>query len=227
MLINDLKSNKTMNYKALIPFSGGIDSTAGLYLTLTQNPDQHFLVFKVNLINGECASRTVKEEQAVNNILDALRRMGIQNFTFKRLSFDYSQLGSPPIWDSEAVNFAAATCLRAHPEISEMVEGAIADDYLQEGFQERLDQIEKILYLVSKRSKEDLKIVFPLKNMLKYEVMKAMPPDILKLTWSCRYPEGAANWELKRCHKCSTCETIDQVLEKHPNEFNFLKESWL
>jgi 7-cyano-7-deazaguanine synthase in queuosine biosynthesis len=216
-----------MNYKALIPFSGGIDSTAGLYLTLTQNPNQDFLVFKVNLINGECASRTVKEEQAVNNILDELRRMGIQNFTFKRLSFDYSQLGAPPIWDSEAVNFAAATCLRAHPEISEMIEGAIADDYLQEGFQERLNQIEKILYLVSNRNKETLKIVFPLKNKLKHEVMKAIPPNILKLTWSCRYPEGTANWELKRCHKCSTCKTIDKVLEKHPKEFDFLKETWL
>lgn len=216
-----------MNYKALIPFSGGIDSTAGLYLTLTQNPDHHFLVFKVNLINGECASRTVKEEQAVNNILDELRGMGIQNFTFKRLSFDYSQLGPPPIWDSEAVNFAAATCLRAYPKISEMVEGAIADDYLQEGFQERLDQIEKILYLVSERNKETLKIVFPLKDMFKYEVMKSIPPNILKLTWSCRYPEGAANWELKRCHKCSTCKTIDNALEKHPNEFDFLKKNWL
>ncbi|BDS10004.1 7-cyano-7-deazaguanine synthase [Aureispira anguillae] len=210
-----------MKYRGIIPFSGGIDSTAGLYLTLTQHPNDQFLVFKVNLINGECASRTVKEEQAVNAILDELRKMGICNFTFRRLSFDYSQLGPPPIWDSEAVNFAAATCLRAHPEIYELIEGAIADDYLQEGFQDRLDQIEKILYLVSERTKENLKIVFPLKEMPKYEVMKAIPPAILALTWSCRYPEGAANWELKRCHKCSTCLIIDEVLQKHPNEFEY------
>lgn len=215
-----------MSYKGIIPFSGGIDSTAGLYLTLTNNPDKQYLVFKVNLINGECASRTVKEEQAVNAILDELRTMGIHNFTFRRLSFDYSQLGSPPIWDSEAVNFAAATCLRAYPEIQEFVEGAIADDYLQEGFQDRLDQIEKILYLVSERTKDTLKIVFPLKEMTKYEVMKTMPLSILKLTWSCRYPEGAANWELKRCHKCSTCIIIDKVLEKHPNEFEYLRLNW-
>lgn len=215
-----------MKYKGIIPFSGGIDSTAGLYLTLTQNPNEQFLVFKVNLINGECASRTVKEEQAVNAILDELRTMGIRNFTFRRLSFDYSQLGPPPIWDSEAVNFAAATCLRAHPEIQEFVEGAIADDYLQEGFQDRLDQIEKILYLVSERTKENLKIVFPLKDMSKYAVMKAVPPSILNLTWSCRYPEGAANWELKRCHKCSTCTIIDKVVEKHPNEFEYLRLNW-
>ncbi|MGH1337996.1 MAG: 7-cyano-7-deazaguanine synthase [Aureispira sp.] len=209
----------TSNYRGLIPFSGGIDSTAGLYHTLTHYPNDHFLVFKVILINGECGSRTVKEEQAVNAILDALRARGIHNFTYRRLSFDYSQLGPPPIWDSEAVNFAAATCLRAHPEIYEMVEGAIYDDYLQEGFQERLEQIEKILYLVGERTRENFRILFPLKDWNKYQVMKSVPSEILNLTWSCRYPEGAAQWALKRCHKCSTCITIDQVLEKHPTAF--------
>ncbi len=207
------------NYRAIIPFSGGIDSTAGLYHTLTTYPNDHFLVFKVVLINGECGSRSVKEEQAVNAILERLRALGIQNFTYRRLSFDYSQLGPPPIWDSEAVNFAAATCLRAHPEIYELVEGAIYDDYLQQGFQERLTQIEKILYLVSERSKENLTIVFPLRDWDKYRVMQSLPPDILNLTWSCRYPEGAAQWELKRCHKCSTCITIDQVLQIYPEAF--------
>jgi 7-cyano-7-deazaguanine synthase in queuosine biosynthesis len=211
-----------MKFKGIIPFSGGIDSTAGLYLTLSQRPDEHFLVFKVNIINGESGSRVVKEEQAVNNILDEIRRMGINNFTYKRMSFDYSMLGSPPLWDSEAVNFAAATCIRAYPEIDEFIEGAIGDDYLQDGFQDRLDQIAKILYLVSEKTPDTLKIVFPLKDMMKYKVMKSMPPEILKLTWSCRYPEGTdswENWDLQRCHRCSTCVTIDGALKAHPNEF--------
>lgn len=123
-----------MNFKGIIPFSGGIDSTAALYLTLTQNPNKQYLVFKVLLVNGENGRRTVKEEQAVLAILDALRNRGIQNFTYRRLSYEYSQLGPPHIWDSEAVNFAAATCIRAYPSIDEIVEGAIADDYLQDGF---------------------------------------------------------------------------------------------
>lgn len=212
------------DFNAIIPFSGGIDSTAALYQTLTQHPDQHFLVFKVILLNGECASRSVKEEQAVNAILDALRADGIHNFTYRRLAYDYSQLGPPPIWDSEAVNFAAATCIRAYPSIQYLVEGAIWDDYQQEGFQNRLDQIEKILYLVSERTSSNLSIVFPLKDLPKYAVMKILPPELLALTWSCRYPEGAAQWQLKRCHRCATCRTIDQVLEQYPNEFAFLGE---
>ncbi len=208
-----------MKYTGIIPFSGGIDSTAGLYLTLTQNPDKYYVVFKLVMLNGENASRTVKEEQAVNNILDALRAKGINNFTYRRLSYDYSQLGPPPIWDSEAVNFVAATVVRAYPEITEFIEGAIYEDFLQEGFQDRLDQIEKILYLVSEKSKDTLEIKFPLKDMTKYDVMRAIPKEILAMTWSCRYPEGAANWELQRCHKCHACVIIDEALEKGKGHF--------
>ena len=208
-----------MKYSAIIPFSGGIDSTAALYLTLTGRPDENFFVFKVNLINGSSASRTVMEERAVNSILDELRSMGINNFTYRRLSYDYSQLGYPPIWDSEAVNFAAATCIRSLPNVQEFVEGAIKDDYLQPDFQDRLNQIEKILYLVSERSPDNLKIVFPLKDMFKYEVMKSIPLQILKLTWSCRFPVEGPEWDLKRCKQCHTCKIINAVLHEHGNEF--------
>jgi hypothetical protein len=208
-----------MKYRAIIPFSGGIDSTAALYHTLTKYPDEYFFVFKVNLINGSSASRTVMEERAVNNILDELRKMGISNFTYRRLSYDYAQLGYPPIWDSEAVNFAAATCIRSLPDVYEFVEGAIMDDYLQPGFQDRLDQIEKILYLVSERTVDSLKIVFPLKDMMKYEVMKSIPLNLLKMTWSCRFPVEGPEWDLKKCGKCHTCNIINGVLQKHGEEF--------
>jgi len=212
-------NKKATKYRGIIPFSGGIDSTAALYLTLTQYPDDQWLVFRVNLLNGSAANRMVKEEQAVIAILDSLRSKGINNFTYRRLSFDYAQLGPPPVWDSEVVNFAAATCIRAHPEITEFIEGAIADDYEQERFDDRIAQISKILYLVSEKTAESLQIKFPLKDKYKDDVMRLLPKEILRLTWSCRYPEGGEQWTLKRCHKCHTCQIIDAAIDKYPDEF--------
>ncbi|MCP4440266.1 MAG: hypothetical protein GY810_15080 [Aureispira sp.] len=212
-------------YKAIIPFSGGVDSTAVLYQTLTQNPEQEYFVFKVNIINAASASRTIQEEEAVRNILEWLRNHGINNFTFRKLEYNYAELGAPqPHWDSEVVNFAAASCILSHPEIEEFMEGAIADDFLQEGFHDRISHIAKILYLVTKKNPQDLKIVFPLKDMYKYDVMKSMPIDLLALTWSCRYPKGGSNYNLIRCHQCPPCQTIDKVLLKHSTDFLKLLE---
>ena len=217
---------KKTNFRGLIPFSGGIDSTAVLYNTLTQFPADNFLVFKVNLYSGSSASRTIQEIAAVDIILGNIREKGIKNFEFKRLEFDYSALGPPPVWDSEVVNYTAAVCIKAYPEIREFYEGAIADDYLQPGFEQRLEHIEKILYTVAERSHTDLQIVFPLKSMSKYEVMKSIPPDILPLTWSCRYPQGLQpDYSMVRCHECQPCTTIDAVLKTHPGEFPQL-EKW-
>jgi 7-cyano-7-deazaguanine synthase in queuosine biosynthesis len=218
-------TNKTI-FRGLIPFSGGIDSTAVLYSTLTKYPNDKFLVFKINLINGSSASRTIQEIAAADKILHNLRARGINNFEFKSLEFNYASLGPPPVWDSEVVNYGAAICIKAYPSIYEFYEGAIADDFLQEGFFERLDLIEKIFYAISQRSKEEIKIVFPLKEKLKYEVMKLLPPEILQLTWSCRNPQGMqADYSMVRCHKCQPCTIINNVIKNHPNEFTVL-ENW-
>lgn len=206
-------------YRGLIPFSGGIDSTAVLYQALTSFPDDNFLVFKVNLISSTSASRIVREAAAVNEIFEKLKAKGIENFDFISMKFDYSVFSPPPVWDSEVINYAAALCILNHPEIKEFWEGAIADDFKDPTFEKRLEKISKILYLVSERSPKNLDIIFSIKDKNKYEVMKLIPSDILPLTWSCRYPEGGPNWTLKRCHKCPACKTIGEVLHSHPGEF--------
>jgi len=210
---------KQNSFRGLIPFSGGIDSTAVLYKTLTNFPNDRFLVFKVNLISSTSANRTIKEIASVENILNKLRKIGISNFEFKKMQFDYSAFIPPPVWDSEVINYAAALCLLDHPEIYEYMEGAILNDFEEQGFNERLNKIAKILYLVSGKNPDNLKIIYNFKNMDKYHVMKSIPPELLKLTWSCRYPEGSSEWTLIRCHKCPPCTIIDKVLKKYPGEF--------
>ena len=218
-------SNQTL-FRGIIPFSGGIDSTAVLFNTLTKFPNDQFLVFKVNIISSSSASRTIQEIAATEQILKNLRSRNIDNFEFRQLEFNYSSLGPPPVWDSEVVNYAATLCIKAHPEIHKFYEGAIADDFLQPDFDKRLAQIKKLLFLAAERSEESLEIVFPLKNRDKYEVMKSIPQDLLKLTWSCRYPRGKIdNYTLVRCNDCPPCNIINEVLRQHPNEFPDL-EKW-
>tara|TARA_B110000091_G_scaffold214512_1_gene268580 strand:+ start:6450 stop:7109 length:660 start_codon:yes stop_codon:yes gene_type:complete len=207
-------------FRGIIPLSGGIDSTAGAYKTLKENRGDNYLIFRIDMVHGTSGHRTTREAMATEKILFWFENNGIKNFSFRELRIDYSQLGMmPPVWDSEVVNFAASLVIQANPEIYEFIEGAIKDDFEEKGFVERLDKIAKILYLHTGKSKENLKIVFPVKNLSKYEVMNSIPNDLLELTWSCRYPKIVEMWTFGRCHECPQCKVINEVKKNNPGEF--------
>ncbi len=209
-------------FYGIVPLSGGIDSTAALYQTLKNNPDKNYLVFRIDMVHGTSGHRTTREAMATEQILFWLQKNNINNFAFRELNIDYSSLGmTPPVWDSEVVNFAASLVIQAKPEIQVFVEGAIQDDYLEDGFTDRLDKIEKILRLHTGKTSDELEILFPLNDKSKVEVMRMLPEDLLKLTWSCRYPKIVGPWEFGRCHDCPQCRVIDKVLKENPNEFRF------
>ncbi len=213
-------------FDILVPLSGGIDSTAALYNSLSENPDANHLVYRVQLINGTSGHRTIREAMAAEKIVHWLESKGFKNFAFRELTFDYSSLGMmPPIWDSDAINFVAAVVVQARPELNVFVDGAIADDYLDPGFQKRLDKISSIFYTASERTPENFEMRFPLKSMNKYDVIKSLPTELLRLCWSCRYPEIGPPYTFVRCHKCPQCKVLDDVLITHPEEFRNV--SWL
>ena len=209
-------------FKGIIPFSGGIDSTAVAYKILKENPDDNFVLFKVNLINGTSGSRTILEEKAVDDLLILFDQDNIRNFAYRKIIFDYASLGPPPVWDSEIISFITSIIIQDKPEISTVYRGVIKDDYLQADFHDRLSKVADILYASSGRNSNDLAIKFPLKDMDKYQVMKFLPGRMLEKTWSCRYPEIGPPYTFVRCHKCPQCIVIDQLLKAHPDEFNDL-----
>ena len=214
------KDYLSTKFKGVIPFSGGIDSTAALYKTLTENPSNNYLVFRTHLINGTSGHRTIREEMDAESIIQWLIENKIDNFCFKKLSFDYSSLGMmPPVWDSEVINFIASVVVQAKPEISEFIEGAIKDDYEESGFNDRINKIADIFYTSSGRSPSNFKMIFPIKSLSKYEVMKSIPKELLKRTWSCRYPEIGPPYTFVRCHKCPQCKVLDNVLKDKGAEF--------
>jgi len=200
----------------IIPFSGGIDSTGVLYHCLKNQPDRHFLLMKVCLYNSISANRMTKEKEAVTAILAYLRENGINNFEYRELEYHYPTLGVPPLWDSEVVYFAAATCIRAYPEIDCLYEGVTADDYEGEGndFNERLEKYARILHVVANKNDDDFSIQMPLNHLTKLEIMLMLPPELLNMTWSCRYPvpKETYSYTLERCHFCPPCKVIDKAI---------------
>jgi 7-cyano-7-deazaguanine synthase in queuosine biosynthesis len=216
---SDLNEIKRKNFDGgLIPFSGGIDSAGVLYHCLTNFPEKHFLVMKVCLYNSISANRMTKEKEAVNSIINYLKEIGIRNFEYRELEYHYPSLGVPPLWDSEAVYFAAATCIRAYPEIDCLYEGVTADDYVGEGddFNERLEKYASILHLIADRNSDNFSIKMPLNKMSKLEIMQMLPAEMLNKTWSCRYPvpKETYSYTLERCHFCPPCKVIDKAIEQ-------------
>jgi 7-cyano-7-deazaguanine synthase in queuosine biosynthesis len=205
----------------IIPFSGGIDSAGVLYHCLTKHPEKHFLLMKVCLYNSISANRMTKEKEAVQNVIEYLKENGIKNFEYKELEYHYPSLGIPPLWDSEIVYFAAATCVRSYPEIDCLYEGVTADDYIGEGndFNERLEKYASILHLIADRNPSNFRVEMPLNNMSKLEIMQMLPPEMLNMTWSCRYPvpKETYSYQLERCHFCPPCKVIDMAIEHDSN----------
>jgi len=205
-------------FHSVIPLSGGIDSTAAAFISLKENPNKNYLIYRIQLLNGTSGHRTIREDLSTEKILNWFEQNGLTNFAFRKLSFDYSSLGMmPPIWDSDAVNFIASVVVQAHPEIDEFIEGAIANDFEDPGFQKRLDKIAKLFYLSAERSLDDFTFTFPVREKTKKELMELLPESLLRLTWSCRYPEIGAPYTFVRCHKCPQCKLIDELIIKYPN----------
>lgn len=206
------------SFDAVIPISGGIDSTAAAYLSLKNRPEENFLLFRIQLWNGTSGHRTIREDLATEHILQWFEQNGLHNFAFRKLSFDYSSLGMmPPIWDSDAVNFIASVVVQAHPEIKEFVEGAIANDFEDPSFQKRLDKIAQLFYLSAERGPDNFRFSFPVRDKSKKELIELLPSSLLRLTWSCRYPEIGAPYTFVRCHKCPQCKVIDNVIKNEPS----------
>ena len=212
---------ETTNFDTIIPLSGGIDSTAAMLQALKTSPEKKFLIFRIDMVHGTSGHRTTREAMATEKILSWFSNNGYKNFSFRELRIDYSSLGmTPPVWDSEVVNFGASMVIQSKPTINEFIEGAILDDFDGDGFVDRLEKISNILYLHTTKSPNELKIVFPLKNMSKVEVMRTLPKDLLSLTWSCRYPKIIKPWTFGRCHECPQCKVLNKVKASFPGEFD-------
>lgn len=209
----------------LLMFSGGVDSTYLLhhYLTKTDFPlHVHHISLRYPQFN-----RWKAEDPAAQNIL-AYCRDHYRGFDYSESRFDMppfrligrdsdlhllvaSKVG--PNLPGSKITLALGQCL-------EDIESPVAQDRIR---RQVLPNLWKAL-IASNDNGDKLNPVIsrPLidQRIPKKEIYSTLPPDLLKLCWSCRMPvfRGETGYP---CGRCQTCQKNEQILAQlgRPGEF--------
>ncbi len=183
----------------LIQLSGGIDSTYILWKWLLEHPTETCIVQHIVLKNSE--GRIDVEKNAVYKILEYLKSKNLTNFIYIENYVDYGRLGIP-IKDVELCGFFASMILRVKKwRFIKEILLPIYDPHTQR--ESRRLEIMKIIGV-----SPSTKILYPLENKLKSDIIKEMPEDLYNLCWYCRKPQNG-----QKCEKCPTCVEVKECWE--------------
>lgn len=196
----------------LLHFSGGQDSTYVLYQWLKNNPNQKLLVHHINL-HHPAEPRSTGEKIAVKNILNWLKKNGLNNFVYYESSFDYGTLPRIAIKDIQIVALFSGIILKT-PQFSSIKKillpwhkGEVNDASIRRGY-----RVMDMLFGLDIPS-DTYELLFPIEFMERQDMAKDMPTDLLKLCHCCRKPLSNG----KNCGKCRPCKQL-----KSANLFNIV-----
>jgi len=188
----------------LLHFSGGMDSTYVLYSFLRDNPDEFVLVHHIQL-RHHAEDRLVEEQQAVDNILNWLRKNGFNNFIYHQSAFDYGSLPRISIKDIQIVALFTGIIIRTH--IGSGIRKLLLSWHLGEVNREDIQKGFRIKAMLQALDcGEDLEYVFPIEFMDRRQMAEDMPEELLEMANSCRKPLKGRN-----CCRCKTCLELKEA----------------
>lgn len=196
--------------------SGGIDSTAALWHVL-HNPKDYgqVLVHHIHIRNLE--GRWQAEAMAVQNVLDYMKKHAPTPFTFSQSTIEVPHFGNKFLFDVEVIGFLTGYMTSRDTNITKVVIAATATDFELgvDGSVMRGKRMHNAYHPEepdhSARIKE-----YPQKHLNKAEVYKTVPPELAKLTWSCRTPRYADGKPIE-CGRCKTCK-IEMPMVERPKQ---------
>lgn len=211
---------KDEDLELLVNFSGGIDSTFLLYKLLKEK--RNVLVHHCVLENPE--NRGLPENVAVNNILNWLVENNLNTFKYITSGFHYGNLGYI-VRDVEVIAFMSSVILRnpLHSSIKEIAISANSEDETIDPNEESMVRRNKILDAILPKG-NNVKLIYPIIDKSKQDIIKEMPEDLFKMTWFCRTPLYFASDNTKigpdnqkdiaYWSPCRSCKTCIQVFGK-------------
>jgi len=198
----------------LIMLSGGLDSTASVVKFLTET-DDHIVVHHINLINR--LGRAVVELEASHAIVDYCKaQYRAFDFTTSTLDLSFMRKVVPDIYHS---NYIAGLMASSDPRIKKLASSLIADDHDDNTHIIRSNVALKLLRTLTP-SKTVPEKLYLLRDMTKSDILEYLPPDLIRLTWSCRSPSRNPKG-FQRCGKCRPCT---QILKALPTDHGVSKE---
>jgi len=165
-------------------------------------------VHHVHLKNHE--GRLNYEAQAVKRILDWMRGQGLTSFRYTESAFDYGTLR----WIAKDHNiWAFMIGIICGDPLNRSITKVIRPDHWDSlpsgpdgpGMKLAHRRYRNISFEVCRR---ELTWEHPIQHMMKADVIRDMPPDLLACCWWCRKPTSDG----KACHSCYTCKLVDAAL---------------
>lgn len=202
-------------HRTLVLLSGGVDSTATLWHIL-HHPDEYgeILVHHIHLHNVE--KRWKAEAQAVKAILAYMREHASTPFIASESVIAVPNVGRHFLYDVEAMGFITGYITSRDPLVTKIAIGVTGDDWERSsipGTVAKSKSLHNAFHTDVKDHSGTVK-VFPLKDMTKQQVYESMPPELARLTWSCRTPREM-NGAFIECGRCKACRGELQRLKRH------------
>ena len=110
------------------------------------------------------------------------------------------------MFDTEVISFITGYMTSRDPSITKVVIGATGSDFGRTTTDRAVTR-GKAIHNAFHESVDDHSgavKVYPLKDMTKQEVYDTLPPDLARLTWSCRTPKSVGDAFIE-CGRCKTC----------------------
>jgi 7-cyano-7-deazaguanine synthase in queuosine biosynthesis len=189
----------------LAMFSGGIDSTAMLVKLLTGSDDE-LRVHHVHMANKE--GRDAAEAQAVRQVIDWCRTR-YRAFRYSESGLDFRALEAIPI-DYLSIAFVACQVAIDTPRCTRIAVGSLAADTDIENRSARQRRVFDEMYAcyrARKLGEPRVEWIYPVYDQPKSDLVRALPKELLSLTWSCRRPADGG----RPCGECKACRAREKA----------------
>tara|TARA_B100000131_G_scaffold309561_1_gene340210 strand:+ start:218 stop:1069 length:852 start_codon:yes stop_codon:yes gene_type:complete len=185
----------------LVSFSGGVDSTAMLYWLL-ENTTEELHVNHV-LLTRDWQEKTEVEHETCQNIVHWLRE------NCREFNYSETRIGMPG-YDYALDHLLYATvgamfCLSGR--FKRMCTGRIRTDESINGSRNFYRAL-KLFHAATagfSSSGREIEWWTPINHLCKRDLIKLMPKELFKLTWSCHYPLKDDNGNWVECRECIGC----------------------